>query len=100
MNIRRAQFLNCMGMRKAERTALLRSEIRVYYVLTVMISSALSAGLMFASLKARLYTAADAEKFLRTAAPAAVCELALFGAAVWILTEWNIRRIEKNVCEV
>ncbi len=100
MNIRRAQFLNCMGMRKAERMALLRSEIRVYYVLTVIISSTLSAGLMLASLNARLYTAADAEKFLRMAVPAAVCELVLFGVAAWILTEWNVRRIEKKVCEV
>lgn len=80
--------------------ALLRSEIRVYYVLTVIISSTLSAGLMLASLNARLYTAADAEKFLRMAVPAAVCELVLFGVAAWILTEWNVRRIEKKVCEV
>ena len=55
---------------------------------------------MLASLNARLYTAADAEKFLRMAVPAAVCELVLFGVAAWILTEWNVRRIEKKVCEV
>lgn len=100
VNIRRAQFLNCMGMRRAERTALLRSEIRVYYVLTVVISGVLSAGLMLGSLRARLYTAADVRRFLGMAAPAAVCELVLFGVAAWILTEWNIRRIEKKVCEV
>lgn len=100
MNIRRAQFLDCMGMKKAERTALLRSEIRVYYILTVLFSGVLSACLVLGSLNARLYGAADAQRLLRMILLAAVCELALFGVAAWILTEWNIRRIEKKMCEV
>ncbi len=100
VNIRRAQFLNCMGMKRKERTALLRSEIRVYYILTVIFSGVLSVGLVLGSLHARLYTEADAERLLRMIVPPAVCELVLFGAAVCILTEWNIRRIEKKVCEV
>lgn len=100
VNVRRAQFLNCMGMKKAGRMALLRSEIRVYYILTVVFSGVLSAGLVFGGMSARLYTAAEAGKLLQMLVPASVCEMILFGVVVWILTEWNIRRIEKKVCEV
>ena len=100
VNIRRAQFLNCMGMRKKERTELLRSEMRVYYILTVLITGALSAGLVCGTAAARLYEAADAEMLFRMTAPFALCEMAVFGIVMWALTEWNIRRIEKKVSEV
>ena len=100
VNVRRAQFLNCMGMKKKERMSLLRSEMRIYYILTVVISGALSAGLVSGSLKARLYETPDVNELLKVLVPLAVCEMVLFGIAVWILTEWNIRRIEKKVCEV
>ena len=100
VNIRRAQFINCMGMRKKERTELLRSEMRVYYILTVLITGALSAGLVCGTAAARLYEAADAEMLFRMTAPFALCEMAVFGIVMWALTEWNIRRIEKKVSEV
>ena len=80
--------------------SLLRSEMRIYYILTVVISGALSAGLVSGSLKARLYETPDVNELLKVLVPLAVCEMVLFGIAVWILTEWNIRRIEKKVCEV
>lgn len=100
MNIRRAQFLNCMGMKKAERTALLRSEIRVYYILTVLVAGGLSAGLVQGTIHARLYEAADAVRILQMLVPSAVCEMAVFGVIMWIMTEYHIRQIEKKVCEV
>ena len=99
-NIRKAQFLNCMGMKKAERTALLRSEIRVYYILTVLVSGILSAGLTYGSITARLYETSAAGKLLERLIPSAVCEMIVFGIMVWLLTEWNIRQIEKTAGEV
>ncbi len=99
-NIRRAQFLNCMGMKKAERTALLRSEIRVYYILTVLVSGILSAGLTYGSITARLYETSAAGKLLERLIPSAVCEMIVFGIMIWLLTEWNIRQIEKTAGEV
>ena len=100
INARRAQFLNCMGMKKAERTALLRSEIKVYYFLTIFLSGGLSAGLVQGIIRARLYGPADIESLLHGLIPFVVCEMAVFGVIVWILTEYNIRQIEKTVCEV
>ena len=99
-NIRKAQFLNCMGMKKAERTALLRSEIRVYYILTVLVSGILSVGLTYGSITARLYETSAAGKLLERLIPSAVCEMIVFGIMVWLLTEWNIRQIEKTAGEV
>ncbi len=99
-NIRRAQFLDCMGMKKAQRVALLRSEMRVYYILTVLVAGILSAGLSHGSIMARLYEPADAGKFLTWLIPSAVCEMAVFGIMVWLLTERNIRQIEKTAGEV
>ena len=97
VNIRRAQFLSCMGMREKDRRALLRSEMRVYYILTVLISGVLSAALILLTMKARLYEAADAAGLLKTAVPFGVCELIAFGAVMWILTEYNVRRIERGL---
>ncbi len=100
MNIRRAQFLNCMGMKKAERTALLRSEMRIYYLLTVLVSGILSAGLVQGTIRARLYGPSDTGELFSGLIPFVVCEMAAFGVIVWILTEYNIRRIEKKAGEV
>lgn len=99
-NIRKAQFLECMGMRRSERTALLRSEIRVYYILTALTAGALSAGLAYGSLKARLYEADDWARLLRMLIPSAAGEMMMFGIMAWLLTEWNIRQIEKKAGEV
>lgn len=99
-NIRKVQFLNCMGMKKADRAALFRSEIRTYYILTVAAAGALSVGLVYGIVAARLYAAADAKRFLGMLIPSAVCEMAFFGIITWLLTEWNIRQIEKKAGEV
>lgn len=100
VNIRRAQFLNCMGMKQKERKELLRSEMRVYYILTVLVSCVLSAGLITGTVMARIYEAADISRLVRMIIPFAFCELLIFGVIVWALTEWNIRQIERKVCEV
>lgn len=97
VNIRRAQFLSCMGMREKDRTALLRSEMRVYYILTVLISGVLSAALILLTMRARLYEAADAARLLKAAVPFGVCEMIAYGAVMWILTEYNVRRIERDL---
>ena len=99
-NIRKVQFLNCMGMKKADRAALFRSEIRTYYILTVAAAGAVSVGLVYGIVAARLYAAADAKRFLGMLIPSAVCEMAFFGIITWLLTEWNIRQIEKKAGEV
>ncbi len=99
-NVRKAQFLNCMGMKRQERTALIRSEIRVYYILTALVAGTLSAGLVYGSLRARLYEEDVQERFLRMLIPSAAGELIMFGILAWLLTEWNIRQIEKKVGEV
>ncbi|MEY8480338.1 hypothetical protein AALD74_00590 [Lachnospiraceae bacterium 48-21] len=46
------------------------------------------------------WSLASAPWFLRMLIPSAAGELIMFGILAWLLTEWNIRQIEKKVGEV
>lgn len=99
VNVRKEEFLDCMGMKRKERMALLRSEMWVYYVLTVLVSGALSACIVHGTVKARLYEAADVSALLQRLVPFAVCEMIVFGIIMWLLTEYYIRQIMKAARE-
>lgn len=100
INVRRAEFLNCMGMRKKERKRLIRWEMGTYYLLVTLVSAVISVILLFATFHARLYGPADINAMLEKLIPFIVCELAASGVVMWLLTEWNIRQIEKKIKEV
>lgn len=96
MNIRRAEFLTCMGMRKRERKGLLRWEMGVYYLLTAALVLPVSMAVVLATFHARLYGAEDIRAMLAKIVPFGVCELIAFGVVIWVFTEWNIRQIERK----
>lgn len=96
MNVKRAEFLNCMGMRKKERKGLLRWEMGIYYILTAAVSAALSMAVVLATFRARLYGAEDIKIMLAKIVPFGVCELAALGIVIGVFTEWNSRQIEKK----
>lgn len=99
MNVRRTEFLNCMGMRKKGRRQLFRWEMGVYYLIVAVISGGLSTALLLATFHARLYVAEDIRAILAKLLPFGVLELAALGILMWMLTEWNIRQIEKKIRE-
>lgn len=100
INVRRSEFLNCMGMKKKERKHLLRWEMRIYYIIVAVVSAVTSMAAVFATFHARLYGAEDIKTMLAKILPFGVCELAALGVVMWVLTEWNIYQIEKKIGEV
>ena len=100
MNIRRAQFLYCMGMRQKERKRLLRWEMGIYYVLALVISAAVSVPAVLATFHARLYGTEDIKIMMAKLLPFGAGELAALGVMVWILTEWYIWQIEGRAGEI
>lgn len=94
-NERRTEFLSCMGMRKRERCKILRAEMRVYYIVTVITSAAVSVSLIWGAFSARFYEAADEMFMLKRIIPFSICEYAELGLIIAFLTEREIRRIEK-----
>ncbi len=99
MNVRRTEFLNCMGMRKKERRKLVRWEMGVYYSIVALCSAGLSTALLLATFHARIYTAEDIKMISAKLLPFGVSELAALGILMWVLTEWNIRQVEKKTRE-
>lgn len=99
MSVRRTEFLNCMGMRKKERRRLVRWEMGVYYSIVAACSAGISTALLFATFHARLYTAEDIKMILAKLLPFGILELAVLGILMWMLTEWNIRQVEKKTRE-
>lgn len=99
MIVRRTEFLNCMGMRKKDRRWLIRWEMGMYYLTVSVLSAGISIALLFAAFHARLYTAQDIKAILGKILPFGVLELAALGILIWMLTEWNIRQIEKKARE-
>ncbi len=96
-NERRTEFLSCMGMRKKERCGILRSEMRIYYIVTLLISAAVSAALIWATFRARFYEPADITFMLKRIIPFALCEYAELGLVMAFLTECEVRRIERKL---
>lgn len=96
-NERRAEFLSCMGMRRKERCAILRVELRVYYIVMLVISAAVSAALVWATFHARFYEPADITFMLKRILPFALCEYAEFGLVMAFMTEREVRRIERGL---
>lgn len=95
-NERRTEFLNCMGMRKKERTSIMRLEMGIYFVTVLVISAAVSAGLIRGAFCARFYEAADILFMLKKIVPFVVCEMAEFGMILFFMTEREIWRLEKK----
>lgn len=99
INVRRTEFLNCMGMRKKDRRWLMRWEMGMYYLIVAAFCAGISIALLLATFHARLYTAQDIKAILGKILPFGVLELVSLGILMWMLTEWNIRQVEKKTRE-
>lgn len=89
------EFLTCMGMKKKDRRKLIRFEMRIYYIIIMVLSLAVSSGITAATFHARMYTAADVRMMLKWMASFAAADMLLFGIVVLILTEIYIRWLER-----
>lgn len=92
-NRKRTEFLNCMGMKKKERIAIVRWEMRIYYMIVMLISGAAGAGIVWGTFSARFYEEPDIVFMLGKIIPFAVCEAAELGLILAFMTECEIRRL-------
>ena len=71
----------------------------VYQPLGALCSAGLSTALLLTTVHARIYTAEDIKMISAKLLPFGVSELAALGILMWVLTEWNIRQVEKKTRE-
>lgn len=95
-NRRRTEFLSCMGMRKKERISIMRSEMRIYYMIMLLVSVFVSGVIIYDTFCVRFYERADVVFMLKKIIPFAVCELMEFGLILMFMTEREIRRLERR----
>ena len=97
MVIKRAVFLNCMGMRQKERRGLIRKELLCYYYLLPVTVAAGSAAVYTAAVfYARQYTGEDILAYLRLMALVWAVSLAVTGAAAFVMTEMYVQKAERR----
>lgn len=93
---RRAEFLNCMGMREKERIRMLKGELYMFYWFPALIT--VFAGFVFtaATFHARMYTGAVIKDYLSYAAWIWFGWFLIEGVYVWLLGLWEVRKVEEK----
>lgn len=91
---RRAEFLECMGMRKEERIRLLRRELYLFYVVPFGTALLLTAAFTAATFYARMYTVTDIRAYLKLAIPLWICYGVFEWLVVWIFGKITVRSVE------
>lgn len=93
----RAEFLMCMGMRKKERRAVIRTELlRYYYLLPTAVAAALAVVYTAAVFLARQYTKADMLHYIKLMVPLWAVSMVIVGAVVTVRVAMYIRKAEKG----
>ena len=97
LNLRRTEFLTCMGMRKKERIHLMRREFLQYYYFIPFGMAAVSAAIYVAcTIHARMYSAEYIKAYLENAIPMWVVYFAISTVMMWIVTTIYAHRMEKS----
>lgn len=93
--LRRMEFIQCMGMRRKERTGILRKELlRYYYLLPTAIAAGLAIAYTAAVFLARQYTKEDCLGCIKRMVPMWVVCLAAVGTFAFGMVEIYVRKAE------
>lgn len=93
---RRAEFLNCMGMRRKERIRMLKGELYLFYWLPALITAFAVLVFTAATFHARMYTGAVIKDYLSYAVWIWSGWLLIEGIYVWLLGLWEVRKVEEK----
>ena len=97
MNLKRTEFLTCMGMRKKERIRLMRRELLQYYYIIPFAMAAAFAGIYIAcTVHARMYSEETIKACLNHMIPMWVVYMIASTVVMWIATSIYAHRMEKN----
>lgn len=97
MVLRRAEFLNCMGMRQKERKNLIRKELlRYYYLLPTVIAAGFAVIYTAAVFLARQYEKKDILAYIRLMIPVWAGSLAAVSVIVLAAVEIYVRESERK----
>lgn len=95
LNLRRTEFLTCMGMRKKERIRLMRKELLHHYYLLPAVAAAFFAVIYTACVfHARMYSQVDISAFLGNMIPLWIGYFILNTLVMWIVATVYAHRIE------
>lgn len=97
MNLRRTEFLTCMGMRKKERIRLMRTELlRYYYFIPLSLAAVSSVIYIACTIHARMYPAEYIKAYLENMIPVWIAYFVISTVVMWIATTIYAYRMEKN----
>ena len=97
LNLRRTEFLTCMGMRKKDRILLMRRELLRYYYFVPLSLAVLSAVIYIAcTIHARMYSAEYIKDYLENMIPMWAVYIVLSTVVMWIVATIYAYRMEKN----
>jgi len=97
LNLKRTEFLTCMGMRKKERIHLMRREFLQYYYFIPLVIAAVSAVIyVVCTIHARMYSAEYIKAYLENMIPMWIAYFAISTVVMWIVTTIYAHRMEKN----
>jgi len=95
LNIRRTEFLNCMGMRKKERIRLMRKELfHHYYLIPAGAAAVFASVYTVCVIHARMYNLVDIKAVLENMIPMWVGYFILSTLVMWVVTTIYSHRME------
>lgn len=98
LNVRRQEFLKCMGMPFKERTELIKKEYFKYYCMIPVILASLST-LIYTKLvfDARMYTHTDIKNYLLQYMPMAIIYMVVYSIITYFIIKIYAKRLEGNI---
>ena len=97
MNLKRTEFLTCMGMRKKERIRLMRRELfRYYYFIPLSLAAVSAAAYIACTIHARMYSEETIRACLENMILMWVVYIAASTVVMWIATSIYAHRMEKS----
>ena len=97
LNLKRTEFLTCMGMRKTDRIRLKRREfLQYYYFIPLSLATVSAAIYIGCTIHARMYSAETIKAYLENMIPMWAVYLVLSTVVMWIATTIYAHRMEKN----
>lgn len=100
MNLRRTEFLRCMGMRKKDRIRIMRKEIlKYYYILPTAMAAVMAGVFTISTFFARMYDASEWEAYLRSSFLPVGGYLLVNIIVTWTIVTIYAYRMEANLNE-
>jgi len=98
LNIKRQEFLKCMGMPYKERVGLIKTEYFKYYCILPLILALISACIyMKLVFDARMYTHMDIKNYLLNYMPIAIIYIIVYWIISWFITNIYAKRLERRI---